>query len=205
MIYGYARVSSTGQNLEAQIKQLKEFGCEKIFREKVSGRKKDNREQFNKLLNSVAPGDTIVVTKLDRFARSTRDALNTIEELKQKEVNLIVLNLSGMHMDLSSPTGKLFVTLLSAVAEFEADMIRERQREGIELAKQRGVYKGRPRTYTERHKGLQYALKLFKERDTNKMTVDEICEITQISRATLYRAAKWLESEGQHEDKGESK
>lgn len=192
MKYGYARVSSSGQNLEAQLKQLEEFGCEKIFKEKASGRKKDNREQFNKLLETVKEGDVIVVTKLDRFARSTKDALNTIEYLNSKGVGLVVLNMGGEKVDTTTAIGKLMVTILAGIAEFEADMIRERQLEGIALAKQRGVYKGRPKKYTEHNKGLQYALELFRNRDKNGMTVNEIAEITKISRATIYREAKRL-------------
>ncbi|MCG6796360.1 recombinase family protein [Geobacillus sp. YHL] len=192
MKYGYARVSSSGQNLEAQLKQLEEFGCEKIFKEKVSGRKKDNREQFNKLLETVKEGDVIVVTKLDRFARSTKDALNTIEYLNSKGVGLVVLNMGGEKVDTTTAIGKLMVTILAGIAEFEADMIRERQLEGIALAKQRGVYKGRPKKYTEHNKGLQYALELFRNREKNGMTVNEIAEITKISRATIYREAKRL-------------
>lgn len=190
MRYGYARVSSTNQNISAQIKMLEENKCDHIFQEKISGRKKEDRPEFNKLLEIVKKGDTIIVTKLDRFARSTKDALATIELLNEKGVGLIVLNMGGDKVDTSTAIGKLMVTVLAGIAEFEADMIKERQLEGIALAKERGVYKGKPRRYTENHKGLQYALKLLSERDSNKMTVDEICEITKISRATLYRAIR---------------
>ena len=158
-----------------------------IYKEKVSGRKKDNREEFNKLLETVEEGDTVVVTKLDRFARSTKDALSTIEWLNKKDISLVVLNMGGDKVDTSTAIGKLMITVLSGIAEFEADMIKERQLEGIELAKQRGVYKGRPHKYTDKHKGLQHALELFRNRNTNKMTVNEIADITKISRATLYR------------------
>ncbi|MFJ7639410.1 recombinase family protein [Peribacillus sp. NPDC097225] len=190
MKYGYARVSSAGQNLSAQIKKLEENECDTIYKEKVSGRKKENREQFNLLLETVKDGDTIVVTKLDRFARSTKDALYTIEYLNSKGVSLIVMNMGGDKIDTGTAIGKLMITVLSGIAEFEADMIKERQLEGIEEAKQRGVYKGRPKKYTENNKALQYALKLFHDRARNKMTVKEIEEITKISRATLYRAGK---------------
>ncbi|MFE7078655.1 recombinase family protein [Priestia megaterium] len=190
MKYGYARVSSVGQNLSAQIRQLEEVGCDLVFKEKVSGRKKEDREQFNILLEKVQKGDTIVVTKLDRFARSTKDALSTIEYLNNKGVSLIVLNMGGDKVDTGTAIGKLMITVLSGIAEFEADMIKERQLEGIEEAKKRGVYKGRPAKYTEKHRGLQYAIELFHNRDTNKLTVKEIEEITKISRATLYRAVK---------------
>ncbi|MDW4510067.1 recombinase family protein [Priestia megaterium] len=190
MKYGYARVSSVGQNLTAQIRQLEEVGCDLIFKEKVSGRKKEEREQFNILLETVQKGDTIVVTKLDRFARSTKDALSTIEYLNNKGVSLVVLNMGGDKVDTATAIGKLMITVLSGIAEFEADMIKERQLEGIEEAKKRGVYKGRPAKYTEKHRGLQHAIELFHNRDTNKLTVKEIEEITKISRATLYRAVK---------------
>ncbi|MGG1365772.1 recombinase family protein [Priestia megaterium] len=188
MKYGYARVSSVGQNLTAQIRQLEEVGCDIVFEEKVSGRKKEDREQFNILLEKVQKGDTIVVTKLDRFARSTKDALSTIEYLNNKDVSLIVLNMGGDKVDTGTAIGKLMITVLSGIAEFEADMIKERQLEGIEEAKKRGVYKGRPAKYTEKHRGLQHALELFHNRDSNKLTVKAIEEITKISRATLYRA-----------------
>lgn len=188
--YGYARVSSTGQNLSAQINQLKEIGCTTIYQEKVSGRKTNNREQFNKLLDIVGDSDTIVVTKLDRFARSTKDALHTIEMLNNKGVSLIVLNMGGDKVDTSTAIGKLMITVLSGIAEFEADMIRERQLEGIAEAKLRGVYKGRPHTYTDKHSGLQHALELYKNRATNRYTVKRIAEITKISKATIYRALK---------------
>ncbi|HDR4373211.1 TPA: recombinase family protein [Bacillus cereus] len=190
MKYGYGRVSSASQNLSVQIKQLQEAGCETIFKEKVSGRKKEDRKQFNLLLEKVQEGDTITVTKLDRFARSTKDALNTIEYLNSKRVSLIVLNMGGDKIDTSTAIGKLMITILSGIAEFEADMIKERQLEGIEEAKQRGAYKGRPKKYTKNNRSLQYALELFRNRTTNKMTVKEIEEITKISRATLYRAVQ---------------
>ncbi|RKJ30403.1 recombinase family protein, partial [Butyricicoccus sp. 1XD8-22] len=94
----------------------------------------------------------------------TKDALATIELLNEKGVGLIVLNMGGDKVDTSTAIGKLMVTVLAGIAEFEADMIKERQLEGIALAKERGVYKGKPRRYTENHKGLQYALKLLSER-----------------------------------------
>jgi DNA invertase Pin-like site-specific DNA recombinase len=193
MKYGYARVSSTGQDLTAQINALKDAECEKIFKEKVSGRDKNKRPQFQKLLETVQEGDTIVVSKLDRFARSTKDALVTIEQLNEKGVALVVLNMGGDKIDTSTAIGKLMVTVLAGIAEFEADMIRERQLEGIELAKQRGVYKGRPHTYTDKHKGLQHALELYRDRDNNGLTVNAIAEITKISRATIYRAVREME------------
>lgn len=190
MKYGYARVSSVEQSLTVQINALKENGCEKLFNEKVSGRDIDKRTQFQLLIETANKGDSIVVTKLDRFARSAKDALNTIGLLNEKGVSLIVLNLGGQTVDTTSVYGKFMLTVFSAIAEMEADMIRERQRDGIVLAKQRGVYRGRPKRYTNANKRLQHALELFANRDANKMTVNDIAEVTQVSRATIYRAVR---------------
>ena len=100
--------------------------------------------------------------------------------------------MGGDRVNTSTAIGKLMITVLSGIAEFEADMIRERQLEGIAEAKLRGVYKGRPYTYTNNHSGLQHALELYKNRATNGYTVKQIANITKISRATIYRAAKEL-------------
>ena len=190
MIYGYARVSSTTQSLETQVVQLTAYGCQKIFQEKLSGRSLKHRAQFSALLAQVTTGDTVVVTKLDRFARSTQDALNTMATLTERGVSLVVLNMGGDVVETSTAIGKLLITVLAGIAEFEADLIKERQLEGITAAKARGVYKGRPRTYTAHHKGLAHALELLAARDTNHLTVNDICAMTQISRATLYRLAR---------------
>ena len=190
MIYGYARVSSTTQSLETQAAQLTAYGCQKIFQEKLSGRSLKHRTQFAALLDHVTAGDTVVVTKLDRFARSTQDALNTMATLTERGVSLVVLNMGGDVVDTSTAIGKLLITVLAGIAEFEADLIKERQLEGIAAAKARGVYKGRPRTYTAHHKGLAHALELLSARDANHLTVNDICAMTQVSRATLYRAAR---------------
>lgn len=187
MLYGYARVSSSTQNLDAQIGQLQDYGVHKIYSDKKSGRSISHRQSFNDLLDVVEQGDTIVVTRLDRFARSTVDALKTIDYLDDKGANLVILNVSGDVLDTSTPNGRLMVTVLSAVAQFEVDLSRDRQREGIDAAKVRGVYKGRPKKYTKKHAGLQHAIKLYNQRGINGYTVNEICEITRISKATLYR------------------
>ena len=134
MIYGYARVSSTTQKLDTQVAQLIAYGCEKIFQEKLSGRSLTHRTQFSALLDRVAIGDTIVVTKLDRFARSTQDALNTMATLTERGVSLVVLNMGGDVVDTSTAIGKLLITVLAGIAEFEADLIKERQIEGIAAA-----------------------------------------------------------------------
>ena len=196
MIYGYARVSSTTQSLDTQVVQLTAYGCQKIFQEKLSGRSLRNRTQFTMLLDRVIVGDTVVVTKLDRFARSTQDALNTMAALTERRVSLVVLNMGGDVVDTSTAIGKLLITVLAGIAEFEADLIKERQIEGIAAAKARGVYQGRPRTYTVHHKGLAHALELLAARDRNHLTVNDICAMTQVSRATLYRMARQIAHHG---------
>ncbi|MEI5909413.1 recombinase family protein [Bacillus spongiae] len=195
MKYGYGRVSSLQQDLTTQLRQLEENGCEVIYKEKASGRNKDSREEFNKLLETVEAGDTIVVTKLDRFARSTQDALSIIDSLNKKDVALIVLNMGGDKVDTSTAIGRLMITVLSGIAEFEADMIRERQLEGIALAKERGVYKGRPKKFGDKHKGLQHAMELYKDRDNNGHTVKDICDITKVGRTTLYNAIREIDGQ----------
>ena len=192
MIYGYARVSTKEQKLDVQIEQLKAYGVDTIVKEKVSGKDICSRTGFKSLLEQVKEGDTIVVTKLDRFARSTKDALETIEYLNNKGVGLVILNFGGMNVDTTTPTGKLMITMFSAVAEFELGINKERQREGIAKAKERGVYKGRPKRYTANHAGLVHALELYQNRDNNGLTVKKIAAITNISEATIYREARKL-------------
>ncbi|UED70681.1 recombinase family protein [Brevibacillus sp. HD3.3A] len=190
MIYGYARVSSTGQSTEIQIESLNTYGCDKLFTEKISGRKKDNREQFNLLMETTKEGDTIVVTKLDRMARNTRDALDIIESLREKGVALVILNMGGQVVDTSTPVGKMMITMLAAVAEFEADMIRERQMEGIQAAKERGAFRGRAPKYTPDSKELQQAIELVKKRNDTGMSMDMIAKACGMSRKTLYTKLK---------------
>ena len=200
MIYGYARVSSTTQSLEMQVDQLTAYGCQTIFQEKRSGRTLLSRTQLATLLDRVKAGDTLVVTKLDRFARSTQDALTTMARLTEQKVAFVLLNLGGDVVDTSTAIGKLLITVLAGIAEFEADLIHERQFEGIAAAKARGVYHGRPRTYTTHHSGLVHALDLLAHRDTNHLTVNDICAMTQVSRATLYRMAQQIPPEASREE-----
>jgi DNA invertase Pin-like site-specific DNA recombinase len=187
MKYGYARVSSTGQNLEAQLTAMKEVGVDKIYKEKVSGRSKDNRTELNKVLSIVEKGDTLVITKIDRIARNLRDGIDIIHELRNKGVAIHVLNMGLID---NTPMGDLIINVLLAVGQFEVDMNRERQREGIAEAKKRGAYKGRPTKYTEKNPRLNNALELFRDRETNGYTVNDILEATGIGRGTLYRNAK---------------
>lgn len=143
-VIGYARVSSTGQSLEVQQATLKEAGCAKVFAEKKSGRKASDREQLALALDFIREGDTLVVTRMDRLARSVIDLHQIIARVTEKGAAFRVLQQSGI--DTSTSTGKLTLAVLAAVAEFEADIRAERQKDGIEAAKAKGVYKGRPAT-----------------------------------------------------------
>ena len=140
MNVGYARVSTSSQNLENQIDQLKSAGCEKIFSEKRSGKNEADREQFKIMMGFVREGDVLYITKLDRLARSVIDLHNIAKFLQNKDVNLKVLH---QNIDTTSPAGRLLFTMLGAIAEFERDLINERVREGIEAAKKKGIQFGR--------------------------------------------------------------
>lgn len=186
MKYGYARVSSASQNLTAQKKALTESGANKVYSEKVSGKSMD-RKQLDRLLKELKKGDTLIVTKMDRIARNVREGIDFIESLNSNGVTLHVLNMGIFD---NTPTSKLIQNILLSVADWEREIILERQREGIALAKANGKYKGRKPKYTKQHKGLEHALELFENRTTNKLTVKEIEDITNISKSTIYRAVR---------------
>lgn len=175
---GYARVSTLDQNLERQLDLLRQYGVDHIFQEKMSGTKRD-RPELNKMLSHVTAGDTIVVESLSRLGRSTKDLIELVELLGQKQVQLVSLKES---IDTSTPTGKLLFTLMSAMAQFERDVIAERTQEGLKAARARGRKGGRPRCDSRK---LQQAVKLY---DAGQHSVKEIEELTGIKKATLYRA-----------------
>lgn len=146
MIVGYARTSTVEQSagLDAQVRDLKAAGAEDIFAEQVSS--VAQRPKLGEALRFVRKGDTLMVTKPDRLARSTVDLLGIAKTLDGRGVNLVVLSMGGQQLDARSPTGKLMLTMLAAVAEFERNLMLERQREGIARAKAEGAYKGRKPT-----------------------------------------------------------
>ncbi|MCU9592412.1 recombinase family protein [Bacillus velezensis] len=184
MKYGYARVSTVSQDLESQIATLENQGCDVIYSEKFTGTKAD-RPKFKEVLSKLEEGDTLVVTKLDRFARSTVDAINTVKELFSKGVMVHVLNM-GLVED--TPTGRLILTIMSGFAEFERDMIVERTQEGKAIAKQREDFReGRPNKYSK--KQIQHALELL-----NDHSYKQVEDITGISKSTLIRAKKKLQA-----------
>ena len=138
VVVGYARVSSTDQDLEVQLAQLQEAGCTKIFSEKVSAVKYAERRELDKCLNYLRDGDVLVITRLDRLARSVKHFSEVIETLSEKQVGFRCIQ---QPIDTTSSTGRLMMQMLAAFAEFELVIRKERQAEGIAKAKERGVYK----------------------------------------------------------------
>jgi DNA invertase Pin-like site-specific DNA recombinase len=144
-IVGYARVSSVGQKLDVQLEKLKQYGCDKIFEEKASGTTQ-NRVQLKRCLDYLREGDSLVITKLDRLARSTFHLTQIANQLEEKSVDFVVLD---QQIDTSIPTGKLLFNMLASIAEFETEIRKERQLEGIEKAKSKGVKFGAKKKLTE--------------------------------------------------------
>ena len=141
MIYGYARVSTDGQSVDAQVRQLTKAGCKKVLRETASGTKTD-RLQLGRVLQQIGAGDVLMVTRLDRLARSTRDLLNTLATVAGKDAGF--RSLADTWADTTTPHGRLMLTVLGGLAEFERELIRARTGEGRARAKARGVKMGRP-------------------------------------------------------------
>jgi len=146
MLIGIARTSTLEQKagLEAQLRELEAFGCEKIYQEQVSS--VADREQLNAALSALRSGDKLVVTKLDRLARSVKHLGEIVETINKADASLVILDMGGTAIDTSNPTGKLILNVMSSVAQFEREMMLERQREGIAKAKAEGKYKGRKPT-----------------------------------------------------------
>lgn len=147
VLIGYARTSTfeQGAGLEAQIRDLTELGCKRIFSEQVSSVAKRTRLEL--ALDYLRDGDTLVVTKLDRLARSMRDLVAIVDEIERANAALRILS---MNLDTSTPTGRLMLNVLGSVAQFEREVMLERQREGIAKAKAEGAYKGRKPTAREK-------------------------------------------------------
>jgi len=152
--YGYARVSTNGQDLASQEDQLLAAGCAKVFKEKVSGAKTE-RAELAKVIRRLEPGDVLVATRLDRLARSTRDLLNVLATIGEREAGF--RSLKDTWADTTTPHGRLMLTVLGGLAEFERELIRARTGEGRKRAKANGVKFGRPAALTpqERQEALQ--------------------------------------------------
>lgn len=175
--YGYARVSTVAQDLESQIQLLESEGCTQIYKEKFTGTKTD-RPVFNEVMALLTEGDTLVVTKLDRLARNTKEGIDVVEALFERGVRVHVLNVGLLE---NTTMGRFFLTTLLAVAEMERNLIIERTQEGKAIAKQRDDFReGRPKKFTK--KQLDNAMEMLETH-----SYKEVEAITTISVATLAR------------------
>jgi len=180
MRFGYARVSTKEQSLDRQLDQLAAVGVDKVFSDKVSGAE-ESRPQLDELLDTLREGDTLVVCSYDRLARSSRQLFDLAERFGAGGVALVSLK-EGT--DTSTPHGRFFFAMCAAMAQFERELIKERQAEGIAAAKARGRKFGRPPTDARK---MDKALRLYRE---GALPVREICERTGVTRAPLYRAIR---------------
>ena len=177
-LIGYARVSSNDQDTSIQAAALRKAGCAVVRVEKASGKSREGRDELASILEFIRPGDVLVVTKLDRLGRNTRDALNLVHELDERGACLRVLEPA---IDTCGPMGRMVLTVLGMVAEMELSFLKDRQRAGIEAAKAKGVYKGRPPTF-DRAKILE----LRKQ----GMGATAIAEAVGCKRGNVYKALK---------------
>lgn len=175
--FGYARVSTEQQNLDRQLDALQKYGCDIIYNEKMTGAKR-NRPELAKMLDRMTEGDTVVIESLSRLGRSTKDLIELVELFQSKGVHLVSLKES---IDTSTSTGKLLFTLMSAIAQFERDVIADRTREGLRSARVRGRTGGRPRIDQDQ---IRKAIKLY---NTRQYSIKEIEELTGVKKSTLYR------------------
>jgi DNA invertase Pin-like site-specific DNA recombinase len=178
MKIGYARVSSTGQNLDSQIEALEKAGCEKIFTEKKSGKETVNRTELNNALEFARSGDIFIVTRLDRCSRSVKDLHIILEQLAKKDV---AFQATEQELNTTTASGRLMIGLLSIVSAFETDLRAERQADGIASAKKRGVSFGRVSKMTQ--EDVMSAIKM----QESGMIGREIAEKFDVSRNTLLR------------------
>ena len=179
MKMGYARVSTTDQNLDLQISALEKAGCDIIYKEKKSSVKE--RPELEKMMKYLRQGDQLVVWKLDRLARSLSHLLSLIEEFRKRQVDFICLT---NNIDTTTPMGICFLSIVGAFAELERNLMIERTNAGLAAARERGVQLGRRKGLTEDRKIVaKAACDLYKQ----KMTSDDICQSLKISTATLYR------------------
>lgn len=200
-LVGYARVSSKEQNLDRQIKALKEAGVSKLFKESVSGKNIKDRKAFNDLMEFLREGDTLVIHSLDRLSRNYDDILKTVQDLKAKGVKLQVLDSEYLNIDtgnkeLDQLMFNMMINLLGFVAENERTKIRERQREGIELAKERGAYadNGAVKKYspTGTHKEKYFAII---EDLKDGRPIAQIAKDRGVSRPTIYKIKDEVEEQ----------
>jgi DNA invertase Pin-like site-specific DNA recombinase len=178
MLIGYARVSKNEQHLDLQLDALNKAGCEQIYTDKITG-SKEERKGLQEALSHLRKGDTLVVWRLDRLGRSLKHLIETLKGFHEKDIEFKSLT---ENIDTSTPTGMLMFHLIGALAEFERNLIRERTNAGLEAARARGHFGGRPKVGETETKRM--ARKLFEDKSN---TIKDICKSLRISKATLYR------------------
>ncbi|ASE57727.1 recombinase family protein [Staphylococcus saprophyticus] len=197
MIIGYARVSTIDQNLDRQIKNLQSFGAEKIFTEKQSGKSVENRPIFQEVLNFLRMGDRLIIESLDRLGRNYDEIIQTVNYLKEKEAQLMITSLPMMNEVIGNPLldkfmKDLIIQILAMISEQERNESKRRQAQGIKIAKEKGVYKGRPLLYSPNaknpHKRIVYhrVIELLDKGES----ISKIAKDVGITRQTIYRIKK---------------
>jgi DNA invertase Pin-like site-specific DNA recombinase len=179
---GYARVSSKAQDYQAQVEALQAAGCERIFSEKMSGKTTEGRREFGKLMKALLPGDVVVVTKLDRLARSSRDLHNILHDLDQQSCGFVSLGESWC--DTTTEIGKLMVTIMGGISQFERGLIRSRCEAGIERARTSGKKFGRPRSLDDGQR------RVIADRHAAGATIAELAREYECGEATIWRAMR---------------
>lgn len=179
MTIGYARVSTSGQNLDGQCDSLRQAGCERIYSEKISGAKAQ-RPELERMLDALREGDTLVITELTRLGRSVKELFAIIERVHEADAS--IKSLRETWLDTTTPQGNLLLTIFAGLSQFERDLIKQRTKDGLEAARARGRKGGRPKAASGK---IETALKMY---DSKLHSISEITAATGISRATLYRA-----------------
>lgn len=180
MQVGYIRISTIGQNTARQEVLMQELGVEKVFIDRMSGKNTD-RPQLKEMMAFVRQGDTVIVESISRFARNTRDLLDLVEQLTKKGVEFVSRK---ENIDTTTPTGKFMLTIFGAVAELEREYILQRQAEGIAIAKEKGVYKGRQRIVRPEFENV---VKLWRD---GKLTAADAIRRLDMTPSTFYRRVK---------------
>ncbi|GLB47395.1 resolvase [Philodulcilactobacillus myokoensis] len=206
MIFGYARVSSKQQNLARQIKELEDYGIDKenIITEKQSGKNYIERpELMNLIQNRIRKGDQVVVTSIDRLSRNYQDTKKLTSMIKAKSAMFIIANFkgfysdSGINSDFASMMNEFLINFMAYQAQQERVNIKERQRQGIELAKKRGVYKGKQEKYGRNNIHMVTAVNQYNNRNKNHLTAQQIARMNGISRSTLYKKIRKFRKQDQ--------
>lgn len=180
MIYGYCRISDSSQNIQSQIDELEKFGCDEVIQEIISGVTED--KELNALISRLEGSDVLVVARVDRLGRNTRQIVTLVEELEKKDANLVILDLN---IDTRSPGGRMVLEIMASVASFERKLLLEKQRKGIASAKRAGKHLGRRASYSK--EALAEAVQRYRN---GGVTYADIERLYKIPKSSLYLALK---------------